>query len=189
MKNAIFYVYTHSKPNGEIFYVGKGCGRRAKSSSQRSAAWKEITKNGYFVSIVAEGLLEEDAYSLEKSVIKTLLPFGNLINVYSGGGPVGQSMIFKGRKISAEHKRRLTESNRNYNRSRYDKSSESLSVGTWKTPKGDFHSLRLAAESNFCAVMTVRNRCLGFTAKRGEKKYPVNPKEGWSFIGKDGNML
>jgi hypothetical protein len=188
MNNAIFYVYTHATLNGKIFYVGKGCGKRSTSSSQRSNAWKQIAKDGYSVSIVADKLLEEDAYSLEKLIISVFLPFGNLVNVYAGGGPVGQHMIFKGRKISLEHKRKLTEANRNYNQSRYDKSSKTLSVGVWKTPNGDFHSLRLAAESNNCAIMTVRNRCLGFTAKRGDKKYPVNPKIGWSFDGKNDTM-
>ena len=38
-----FYVYVHTKPNGEIFYVGKGCGKRSRQlHSGRNAAHKSV---------------------------------------------------------------------------------------------------------------------------------------------------
>ena len=180
-----FYVYLHTDSLGEIFYIGKGCKRRAKSLGQRSKDWKEKAKNGFTVSYAATNLTEEDAFDLEKKLIAYFLPLGKLVNIYSGGGPVGQSMLRTGRKISDEHKQKLTYANKNYDPEKYRKSSETLAIREYITPAGKFHSLRLAAEANQCAVMTVRNRCHGFIAKRGEKKYNVPPKNGWSFVEKE----
>ncbi len=188
MDEKIFYVYLHSKPDGTVFYVGKGCGKRAYSSSQRNRRWKEIASGGYIVSIVASGLSEQISYNLETALIAHLYQFGNLVNIRAGGGPLGQHYLFKGRKISAEHRRRLTDANRSYARNRYDKSSITLSSGVWTTPAGSFHSLRLAANANNCSIMTVKNRCIGYVAKKGDKKYPVGPKSGWSFMPKSDSM-
>jgi hypothetical protein len=185
---ANFYVYLHCKPDGTVFYVGKGCLKRAKSKSQRNLAWNEIAKNGYLIFIIAENLLESLAYEIEKNVIAYFFPMGNLVNVQAGGGPTGFHYLMKGRKLSQKHRENLAKANKAYSRSRYDQSSETLSIGTWNTPKGQFHSLRLAAEANNCAVMTVRNRCIGFVAKRDDKNYPVGPKEGWSFDKKNAKV-
>jgi hypothetical protein len=180
-----FYVYCHCKMDGTIFYIGKGCLRRSKSKTNRSQAWRDVAKNGYSIFMVLENLSEEVAYSLEKSLISYFFQFGHLVNIQSGGGPVGNCYLLKNRKFSDIHLKKLSDANKSYNRDRYERSSETLSSGQWITPKGQFHSLRLAAEANFCAVMTVRNRCLGFLAKRDDKKYPVKPKNGWSFIPKE----
>jgi len=185
MNAKIYYVYLHSKPDGTVFYIGKGCGKRAYSSAQRTAKWNEIAKKGYVVNIVASSLEEVEAYKLETDLISYLYRFGNLVNVRAGGGPLGQHYLYKGRKLSNQHRERLTIANRSYLRERYDKSSLTLSSGEWITPLGSYHSLRLAAEANGCSIMTVKNRCIGFTAKRGSKTYPVPPKEGWSYKKND----
>lgn len=180
-----FYVYLHTDNLGQIFYIGKGCKRRSKSWGKRSKKWLEKAVNGFTVSYAAKNLTEEQAFDLEKKLIAYFFPLGNLVNIYAGGGPVGQSMLKKGIKISEEHRKKLTEANKNYKPERYEKSSKTLSVGEYITPNGNFHSLRLAAEANNCAIMTVRNRCFGFIAKRGDKRYNVPPKNGWSFIKKE----
>ena len=66
-----FYVYTHRKATtGEIFYVGKGHGRRAWLRTDRSAHWRNIvTKHGLTVEIVADGLQEWYAFELECDLI------------------------------------------------------------------------------------------------------------------------
>jgi len=38
MKND-YYVYLHKTLDGEVFYVGKGTGKRAKSKAYRSKEW------------------------------------------------------------------------------------------------------------------------------------------------------
>ena len=47
MKND-YYVYLHKTLDGEVFYVGKGTGKRAKSKAYRSKEWH--VKNVGFAS-------------------------------------------------------------------------------------------------------------------------------------------
>ncbi|TXI47643.1 MAG: hypothetical protein E6Q50_13280 [Lysobacter sp.] len=67
-----FYVYFHRDRAGDIFYVGKGTGRRAWSLD-RHAAWKKYVAErlaGYYsVEIHADGLTEQEAEELEDSLI------------------------------------------------------------------------------------------------------------------------
>jgi hypothetical protein len=67
-----FYVYLHRrKSDNELFYVGKGCGLRAKQSAGRTTYWQRIVKkHGLVIEIVAEGLTEQEALDLEESLIK-----------------------------------------------------------------------------------------------------------------------
>jgi len=79
-----FYVYAHKKKtDGKIFYIGKGCGKRAYKKD-RSEWWKNtVSKHGYTVEILSDGLLEEDAFELEEFVISELK--GQLCNMTNGG--------------------------------------------------------------------------------------------------------
>ena len=53
----MFYVYLHKKPNGQIFYVGKGKGYRATQKSNRNAYWKRVVdKYGYNVTIFKDNM-------------------------------------------------------------------------------------------------------------------------------------
>ena len=40
----MYYVYLHKKPNGEVFYVGKGTKLRAWSKHGRNEHWNNIVK-------------------------------------------------------------------------------------------------------------------------------------------------
>ena len=62
-----FYVYLHKKKTtGEVFYVGKGCGKRAWVESNRSDHWKRVrSKYGLIVEIVMDKLQEWYAYEVE----------------------------------------------------------------------------------------------------------------------------
>jgi hypothetical protein len=84
-----FYVYFHSailpRDKGDIFYVGKGRGKRAQHKGGRTQRWKRIVaKYGYTVEIFAEGLTEEQAFELE---MFSILVFGRttLCNMTNGG--------------------------------------------------------------------------------------------------------
>ncbi len=79
-----YYVYAHRKEtNGEIFYVGKGSGKRAYKKD-RSDWWKNIVnKHGRKVEILSDNLTEEDAFELEKFVISEMK--GKLCNMTEGG--------------------------------------------------------------------------------------------------------
>lgn len=85
-----FYVYQHRRcDSGEIFYVGKGQGRRAWNASKhhRSVHWQRVVaKCGLVVEIVAEGLPEDLALLAEVERIDQLRRLGApLCNQTDGG--------------------------------------------------------------------------------------------------------
>jgi len=88
MSNFKFYTYAHYKADTkEIFYIGKGSGRRAYDSSQRSKFWKSVVaKHGFSVEILASWYCEKDAFSHEKFLIETFRSMGfRLCNMTDGG--------------------------------------------------------------------------------------------------------
>lgn len=83
-----YYVYVHRKSDtGDIFYVGKGKGRRAYAKDSRNVWWKRtVNRHGVRVEIILSGLSEECAFSLEAAYINRLRAMGvNLVNVTDGG--------------------------------------------------------------------------------------------------------
>ena len=107
----VFYVYHHTRPDtGQVFYVGKGKGRRAFGiGSGRSEFWRRVVakSGGVEVDIVARGLTEHEAFHLERKNISALRRAGvRLCNLTDGGeGAAGarRSESWK-RKMSAAHK-------------------------------------------------------------------------------------
>lgn len=81
-----FYVYVHRKATtGQVFYVGKGHGKRAFSSLSRNRQWKFIVaKHGYTVEMVQNNLQEWYAFELEKELIAYYCR-ENLCNLTDGG--------------------------------------------------------------------------------------------------------
>lgn len=63
-----FYVYNHVRADtNEIFYVGKGKGKRAYQKANRNKEWKKITsKVDYSVNILVDKLHEDDALKIER---------------------------------------------------------------------------------------------------------------------------
>ena len=74
-----YYVYAHYKSNGELFYVGKGCGNRGESPSNRSQEWVNEAKEGFTTTIIANDLNNKQAFLIEQSVIRAMNPTG-LVN-------------------------------------------------------------------------------------------------------------
>ena len=81
-----YYIYFHiNETSGEVFYVGKGKGKRAWHKSGRNQYWKNIVKKyGYRVDIIHTDLSEKRAFDWEKLYISM---FGreNLCNLTDGG--------------------------------------------------------------------------------------------------------
>ena len=102
-----FYVYLHRRAtDGRVFYVGKGAGRRAWRQKGRSVFWGRIAKKyGFVVEIVQDGLQEWAAFELECNLIGY---YGKeqLCNLTDGGEGVGQ--VNKGKKLSSDHKMRVS---------------------------------------------------------------------------------
>lgn len=111
MANAqIFYVYEHWRlDRDECFYVGKGRGKRAYTRNGRNSHWKNIIAklerigSGYEVKLVATGLTEFEAFSLEKERISFWRNVADLCNKTDGGdGVSGLVMSANSRKKMSE---------------------------------------------------------------------------------------
>lgn len=88
-----FYTYMHlSRDTGSVFYVGKGCKKRAWDFSKRNPKWKNfVAKHGVKVEICAHWPSEIEALEHEKFLIACMKDVGlNLSNLADGGnGPTG----------------------------------------------------------------------------------------------------
>jgi len=119
----IFYVYQHRKADtGEIFYVGKGMGRRAYDSFHRSKYWKNIVaKHGLIVEFIKENITEPESLELEILTIDSFRQNGlQIINMTDGGdGTTGYTH-------TPEHKKKMSSILSGENNPRYGK------VGTRK---------------------------------------------------------
>ena len=83
-----YYTYTYSKPDGTVFYVGKGSGYRAFSSSDRPKFFFNIASSagGMNIKIVKRFETEEEAFVHEKELIQQYLDQGlSLLNRTKGG--------------------------------------------------------------------------------------------------------
>lgn len=88
-----YYTYIHATPDGDIFYVGKGTGRRVYSMGDRTVHWKSIVEknDGVLMKIVARFETESEAFEHEKLLIDLYKNKGcELVNLTEGGsGPLG----------------------------------------------------------------------------------------------------
>lgn len=91
-----YYVYLHrKKTTGEVFYVGKGSGKRAWDNHGRSDPWrKTVSKHGKIVEILQDNLQEWYAFELEADMIslhgRRDLGSGPLVNLADGGQGPGE---------------------------------------------------------------------------------------------------
>lgn len=87
-----YLVYTHTRPDtNEIFYVGKGTGKRMKCRTNRNIHWKRIVDkaNGFKYDVLAKNLTEQEALNFEILMIKKMKEAGfGLCNMTSGGDGV-----------------------------------------------------------------------------------------------------
>ena len=73
----MFYTYAHAKPNGTIFYIGKGKTKRAWDRNGRSEYWTRIVnKHGFEVQILANWKTEQEAFDHEILLISCFKDMG-----------------------------------------------------------------------------------------------------------------
>jgi hypothetical protein len=84
----MFATYAHCKPDGTIFYIGKGSIKRAYSASCRNVIWQRIVKKhgGFEVKILAKWKTEEDAFDHEKLLIDCFRSMNIFLANISDGG-------------------------------------------------------------------------------------------------------
>ena len=126
----MFYTYAHYKPDGAIFYIGKGQRRRAWDIISRSKKWKQALQEfgGHKVQVLACWETEQEAFEHEIFLIACFRDMGvELINVSKGGygasgyrhredtlalfkeSRKGQGNSFFGRSHSKDTKQKISE--------------------------------------------------------------------------------
>lgn len=69
--NKDFYIYAHiRKDTDDVFYIGKGRGKRANSKTRNTHHDSIVKKYGMYVKFLKEGLSEEEAFIAEKEIIE-----------------------------------------------------------------------------------------------------------------------
>lgn len=84
----MFYTYAHYTPEGLLFYIGKGHGRRAYVFHKRNNYWNHVVeKHGKpDVQILAHWDTEEEAFSHEVLLIDCFKDLGHKLTNLSNGG-------------------------------------------------------------------------------------------------------
>lgn len=96
-----FYVYVHRRlDTGEVFYVGKGSGRRAWSSYKRNNWWiNVVNKAGFSVEIISDCLNENEAFTLEKELVLSFKNLGVTLTNLTDGGEGASGYKYEGEKL------------------------------------------------------------------------------------------
>lgn len=113
----MFYTYAHTKPNGTIFYIGKGKDCRAWDKDNRNTYWHNIVnKYGYEVKIIANNIDEELALLCEIEAIDIYKRRGfQLCNMTEGGEG------FSGGKHTQESKNKMSLQRKGHKNGMYGK--------------------------------------------------------------------
>lgn len=108
MQPNVHYTYIHRRvSDGAPFYVGKGSGRRAWGSGNRSRAWHEFVADGDFVvEIVSTFQTAAEAFECERLVIARLRSEGYALTNATDGGS-GSGGRDRGRPLSERTKKKL----------------------------------------------------------------------------------
>lgn len=123
MAKARYCTYMHTRNDtGKPFYIGKGSEDRAyrSSATQRSEHWMRVAnKHGHTVHILAVWQTESEAFDHERFLIACMRECGHiLVNKAEGGQGSSGFRVFgrrsprRGVANSAEHRRRISESNK-----------------------------------------------------------------------------
>ena len=100
-----YYVYLHTRNDtGEVFYVGKGQGRRAWWKNGRNRHWHFVAeKHGYEVHIWRDELTELQAFEIEKERI-SFYGRNNLCNYTNGGDGASGAKRTEAQKLHMSEK-------------------------------------------------------------------------------------
>ena len=109
----MFCTYAHYRPDGKLFYIGKGSVRRAHSNKGRNQWWNRVVSKdkSFDVQILAEWKTEQEAFDHEILLIDCFRELGHkLVNISKGGkGSVG----FRHTEAHKEKMRQFMSSDKN----------------------------------------------------------------------------
>lgn len=107
-----FCTYAHTKPDGTIFYIGKGSHSRAHSAKGRNFHWNNIVKKygDFGVDILANWKTEEEAFSHEILLISCFRDMGYVLANISEGG-LGSKGFRHTEKFKISAKKRALKNN------------------------------------------------------------------------------
>ena len=93
---ARFYVYEwYNKNTNEVFYVGKGTGKRYLETRHRNLKFIDyIENNDVDVRIIQDNLTEEQAFALEKEITEQYKKIGQCQCSLAAGGSGGCSSVW-----------------------------------------------------------------------------------------------
>jgi len=186
-----YYTYAHYKPDGYIFYIGKGKGARAYEKRGRSKYWNNVIKkyNGFTVEILARWPTEVEAFEHEIFLIKTFRLMGeNIVNMSNGGE--GASGVI----ASSETRKKMSVAGKGRLKSEETKAKMSAAAtGKKKTPE-HLEKIRQrklgtkATEKQLAALNTYRH--LAYTPEAQAKKSAAlkgRDMSGWAYKIADAN--
>ena len=190
-----YYTYCHmTADTKQVFYYGKGKGRRAFILQNRNQAWHDVVdQHGFDAFILAKWETEKEALLHEKFLIWCARDMGiSLVNICSGGGGASGSRHWLGKKHKESSKEKIRLGNLGAKRRDVSKMKICNAKirnpswkGYWITPDGKFDTCAEAAKHHSVDTRTIRARCQGYKEQLVNcvKQYP--PREGWSFEPKE----
>ena len=119
-----FYIYFHKRPDGSVFYIGKGKGNRSHDFRWNRNKHHRATVAKYGESNIGVEVYlcdsEQDALSLEVAIIGLMRGTWRLVNLTNGGEGVSGMVVSsetrrklsdaqRGKRWSDEHRRKFTE--------------------------------------------------------------------------------
>lgn len=115
-----FYAYTHSRPDGSVFYVGKGKGRRAWNFTHGRNPYHRRVVEKYgrenIVVTVYPCADEAAAFELEKRLIAEHPRLTNMTEGGEGGSPEILANLWKTNPAMRENVAKMTEARRGVKR-------------------------------------------------------------------------
>lgn len=128
-------VYQHSKPNGDVFYIGIGVSKkRANSKNGRNKHWiNTVNKYGYNIDILCDDIDYSTAQQIERYLIRYYgrkdLGTGLLVNLTDGG----EGLVNMNKEEKQKRARRISKYNKlekDYSFTQTDEYKEKMSKAT-----------------------------------------------------------
>ncbi len=174
----MFYVYSYLRENGTPYYIGKGSGNRAFIKRRRGVKPPADTNR---IKILYEYEVESEAFQKEIELIAQYglkVNGGLLLNQTTGGEGVSRKLrpeeiearrkqmlgnqINKGRKLTEEHKRNISEGNKGKQRPPVSeetrrKISESLLGTARRAIPCEYKGMKFSSIRNLAKYLGVSN--------------------------------